>query len=444
VETVQSNRLPVSKTPPPPGFEEIQHEALSRLFGRVTLVRLWVVPVVAVLVVWLLIHPVVPWRRGVLVPLGLVAAALFIHEVWRHRRRGLGRRAFTINFAFASVGQAMAALATGGIESPFFFAMFPIAFVAVAVVESPLALVLVGVQMAEVWLMAWVKMAGLLPLLNPGWFGGDLAPGWNDAHVLWTAGFASVGLCVVAFLGRGIRASFQDMVRRGLQAREETLRLHRDRAHELAALSGEIAHELKNPLASIKGLAALLAQDAPAGKPAERLQVLRREVDRMQVILDEFLNFSRPLVPLAVEQVDPSVLLAEVAQMHEGVAHERGVRVLVTAEAGTLHCDPRKLKQAIINLVQNAIEASPSETAVEIALEQGEDLRIRVLDRGPGVEPSLADKVFEAGVTSKPRGSGLGLTIARALARQHGGDLSLSPREGGGSVAEIRLPLAHR
>ena len=403
--------------------------------------RLWVVPVVAVLVVWLLVHPVVPWRRAMLVPLGLVAAALFVHEVWRHRRRGLGRRAFAVNFAFASVGQAMAALATGGLESPFFFAMFPMALVAAAVIESPLALVLVGVQMAEVWLLAWVKMAAVLPHLNPGWFGGDAAPGWNDAHVLWAAGFASVGLCVVAFLGRGIRASFQDMVWRGLRAREETLRLHKDRAHELAALSGEIAHELKNPLASIKGLAALLAQDAPAGKPAERLVVLRREVDRMQVILDEFLNFSRPLVPLAVEQVDPSTLLAEVAQMHEGMAHERGVRVLVrTAEAGTMSCDPRKLKQAIINLVQNAIEASPTDSAVEIALEQGEELRIRVLDRGPGVEPSLADKIFEAGVTSKPRGSGLGLTIARALARQHGGDLTLSSRDGGGSVAELRLP----
>jgi two-component system sensor histidine kinase HydH len=428
------------RTPPPQGFEEIQHEELSRLFGRVTLVRLAVVPVVVVLVAWLLVHPVVAWRRAVLVTLGLATAALFVHEVLYHRRHGLGRRAFAVNFAFASVGQAVAALATGGIESPFFFVMFPITFVIAAVVESPLVFWLVGVQMVEVWLMVWVKIGALLPHLNPGWFGGDLAPGWNHAHLLWAAGFASVALCVVTFLGRGIRASFQGMVRRGLAAREEVLRAHREREHELAALSGEIAHELKNPLASIKGLSALLAQDAPAGKPSERLLVLRREVDRMHVILDEFLNFSRPLVPLAVEQVDPGGLLGEVAQMHEGMAHERGVRLLVDADARSLRCDPRKLKQAIINLVQNAIEASPSGAEVELVAQDGADTRIRVLDRGPGLDPSLADTVFDAGVTSKPRGSGLGLTIARALARQHGGDLALFSREGGGTIAEIRLP----
>ena len=160
----------------------------------------------------------------------------------------------------------------------------------------------------------------------------------------------------------------------------------------------------------------------------------------MQVILDEFLNFSRPLAPLAIEQVDPGALLDEVAQMHEGMAHERGVRLLVRSEAGPLRCDPRKLKQAIINLVQNAIEASPPNALVELAADDGADTRLRVLDRGPGVDPSLVDKLFEAGVTSKPRGFGLGLTIARALARQHGGDLALSSREGGGSIAEIRLP----
>jgi two-component system, NtrC family, sensor histidine kinase HydH len=428
------------KTPPPPGFVEIQREELSRLFGRVTLVRLAVVPVMVAVMAWLLVHPVTPWRRNVLVTLGLAAAVLFVHEVLRHRRRGLGRRAFAVNFAFASVGQAVAALATGGLESPFFFAMFPMALVSAAVVESPLVFLLVGVQAVEVWLMAWVQIASWLPHLNPSWFGGDRVPGWNDAHVLWSAGFATVGLGVVAFLGRGIRNSFQGMVRRGLEAREEALRAHQDRAHELAALSGEIAHELKNPLASIKGLSALLAQEAPAGKPAERLQVLRREVDRMQGILDEFLNFSRPLVPLSVETVDTWALLREVVQMHEGMAHERNLRLSLQSSPEAIRCDPRKIKQAVINLVQNAMEASASGGAVEIAAEQGEDTRIRVLDRGPGIEPALVDKVFEPGVTSKPRGSGLGLTIARALARQHGGDLALSCREGGGTIAEIRLP----
>jgi signal transduction histidine kinase len=433
-------RLTMPKTPPPPGYDEIQREELSRLFGRVTLARLMVVPLMIGLVAWLAVTKVTPWRRGALIVLGVLAMALFVHEVFHHRRHGLGRRAFAVNFGFAAVGQAAASLATGGIESPFFFAMFPIGMVGAALVEPPMLIALVGTQAVAIWVMVWIKLGALLPHFNPSRFGGDAAAGWSDAHVLWAATFATLGLGVVTFLGRGLRRSLDGVLRRALGARHEVLRAHGERARELAALSGEIAHELKNPLASIKGLAALLAEDALPGKPAERLAVLRREVDRMQAILEEFLNFSRPLVPLAIETVDLRALLEEVVEMHEGTARERNLRLVVKAEEQPVRCDPRKIKQAIINLVQNAIEASPSDAAVEIHIEGGDPVRARVLDRGPGIEAGLGDKVFEPGVTTKARGSGLGLTIARALVRQHGGEVTLEPRVGGGTVATLQLP----
>jgi signal transduction histidine kinase len=177
------------------------------------------------------------------------------------------------------------------------------------------------------------------------------------------------------------------------------------------------------------------------GKSGERLAVLRREVDRMQGILEEFLNFSRPLVPVATEKVDIDALCREVAALHEGMAHERGISIKVRGAGATALCDPRKIEQILLNLVQNALEASPTGATVEIESSHDSDcVRVRVLDRGPGVAAELAARVFAPGLTSKAQGSGLGLTIARALARQHGGDLEIGAREGGGCVAVLRLP----
>jgi signal transduction histidine kinase len=422
-----------------PGFDEIEREEQSRLFGRIAWARVAVLPALVGVVIWLLATDETPWRRWVLGTLIVLASAFFLVEAGRHRGESFRRGTIRINLTFAVLAQAAAAFATGGLGSPILPVMFPVAMVVAITMRPPAPFLLVACQTVVLWAMALAEVQGLVPNLNLVAFGGGSRTGWSDTHLFVNAALASGALLVVAGLGRIIRGAFDAMIRRALRARQESARAHA----ELSALSGEIAHELKNPLASVKGLAGLLAQDFSAGKPGERLAVLRREVDRMQGILEEFLNFSRPLVPITAEKVDLDALCREVAALHEGMAHECGISIKVRGADTTALCDPRKIEQVLLNLVQNALEASPAGAMVEIeANHDSESVQVRVLDRGPGVSAELAARVFEPGVTSKAQGSGLGLTIARALARQHGGDLELSAREDGGCEALLRLPAA--
>jgi len=238
-------------------------------------------------------------------------------------------------------------------------------------------------------------------------------------------------------VGGKVRATLAAVVERALAANEREREAHAEHARELVTLSAEIAHELKNPLASVKGLAALLARDLD-GRSAERLAVLRAEVDRMQESLEAFLDFSRPLSPISRAPFDVAALAAEVVALCEGLARPRGIALETPAGPVTLSGDARKLRQLLVNLVQNAIEASPSGSRVEIGASAGDPVVLEVRDRGGGLAPGLDP--FAPGVTTKAKGSGLGLTIARALVQQHGGEISLLPREGGGTVARVQLP----
>jgi two-component system, NtrC family, sensor histidine kinase HydH len=271
-----------------PDFDEIEREELSRLFGRVAWARVAVLPALVGLVMWLLATDETPWRRWLLGALIVLASAFFLVEAGRHRRSSFHRGTIRINLIFAVLAQASVTFATGGLGSPFLFAMFPLAMVVAITVRPPASFVLLACQLAALWAMALAESAALVPNLNLMAFGGGSRAGWSDTHLWVNAVFASGGLLVVAGLGRIIRGAFDAMIRRALQARQESVRAYA----ELSTLAGEIAHELKNPLASVKGLAGLLAQDVVAGKPGERLAVLRREVDRMQEVLEELLKLA--------------------------------------------------------------------------------------------------------------------------------------------------------
>jgi two-component system sensor histidine kinase HydH len=428
---------------PPPGFRELQQAELGRVFGRVVGVRLMLMPILVTAAIALAIYEEALWRRVVLACFVCAVAVISVLELWRYKRNGLLPGALGLNVGVGLLAQLTMTATTGGLESPF-LPLTPVLsfFTGLGVERASRRVFLVGAQVLALWAFAVIALTGAVEEFNLSIFGGGSRAGHNDVLLLTLATVASLMLVVAAKVGAGMRSVFGGMLWKAFEAREESLRAHAERSREMTALSGEIAHELKNPLASVKGLGALLARELPEGKNAERLAVLRREIDRMQGILDEFLNFSRPLVPLSLEQTELASLAAEVAALHEGMARERKIAFAVRGEARA-QCDPRKVRQVLINLVQNALDASPAGATVEVeVVGEAEYASVRVADRGAGIDPAMGDRIFEPGVTSKPRGSGLGLTIARALARQHGGDLALRAREGGGCVAEVRLPRA--
>jgi signal transduction histidine kinase len=426
----------------PPGQREIEREELSALFGKVVGARVRVLPAALAFFGLLLATESAPWRRAVLGGSGVLLVLLFVGEWIRYRRRGLAPSAIHQNLAVAIVMGMVITFASGGIESPLVYVSIPLGILGALFIRAPAQYIVPIFQLASLALMAWIGATGAIQDFNLASFGGGPRLG-ADANHVW-AHAALLGLVLVAtqHMGRVVRRTFEAILRRRLAAQQDSLRAHAERAEELTALSGEIAHELKNPLASVKGLAGLLAPSVPDGKATERLQVLRREVDRMQAILDEFLNFSRPLVPLALGESDVAALSREVAALHEGLSRERGLAIEVRGEAAPVRCDSRKVRQILINLVQNALDASVPGGAIEIEASEiaGGGALVRVLDRGRGLDPAIGDAVFSPGVTTKPKGFGLGLTIARALARQHGGDLALSSRPGGGTTAALTLP----
>jgi two-component system, NtrC family, sensor histidine kinase HydH len=421
-------------TSAPHGFTEIQRQEVNRLFGRVVGVRLVFVPFMMALAVGLAWTDPRPWRTWLVGSVAGLAIGYFALEAVRARRLGIERLSLRVNLGVAAVGTVLVTLGTGGLSSPLLVLLPVLAIPFGLFLDPPAIFVAVGIQVLGLAGMAAAQLAGPGPVSLP-------ALGSETRLALLVHWGLVTFLCVGgAGLGRIVRKTFDGMVRRALAAQEDSLRAWREREAELSALSAEIAHELKNPLASVKGLAALLAPSVAEPRAAERLSVLRREVDRLQAILDDFLNFSRPLVPLTLGSADVGAIAREVAMLHEGMARDRGVAVVAAGE-GRARCDPRKVKQVLINLVQNALDASPAGEAVEIEVQDGvETARLAVLDRGPGLDPDLGPRVFEPGVTTKSGGAGLGLTVARAIARQHGGELRLAPRDGGGLRAELTLP----
>jgi len=226
------------------------------------------------------------------------------------------------------------------------------------------------------------------------------------------------------------------------ERREELCTEGEDRSRALEGMAARLAHEVKNPLAAIKGLSTHMARNATDPKTAERLAIVAAEADRLQSIVDGFLSFSRGLDDLNIAPTRPHEVARELGVLLETRAEEAGVRLEVSGDEDlVLDADARKLRQALLNLVLNAIQASPRGSAVRVAVASVcEGVRITVRDDGVGMTPEVLDRIRKPYFTTKEGGTGLGVAVARGLVEQHGGRMELKSSPGTGTTVTLTLP----
>ncbi len=216
--------------------------------------------------------------------------------------------------------------------------------------------------------------------------------------------------------------------------------LHARDAERETLLAG-IAHEVRNPLGAIDLFAGLLSEEL-ANRPEEaHVARIRAELANLSKVVEEFLDYARTRPPLR-EDVDLQLLLAEVADVAQPLASERRVSLSVDG-GGTARADREQLRRAAVNLVRNAVEAAPVASEVEVVARTADgEAVIEVRDRGPGLASDARASLFRPFFTTKERGTGLGLALAKKVADAHGGTLALEEREGGGTVARLAVPAA--
>ncbi len=222
-------------------------------------------------------------------------------------------------------------------------------------------------------------------------------------------------------------------------------------AERLAAvgeLAAGVAHELRNPLTSIKLLIQTAGQrQHEKALPGRQLQVVEQEIARMENTIQGLLDFARPPELHRVHH-DLRTTVRRALNLVEGRAKHQDVTVVeqLPPTAVIVDGDPEQLHQILVNLLLNGIEAMPQGGALVVALQadngNGGVCRVVVSDSGAGIPEPVLDRIFEPFVTNKEHGTGLGLAVSNRIAREHGGTLLANNRREGGAMFTLELPIS--
>ena len=206
----------------------------------------------------------------------------------------------------------------------------------------------------------------------------------------------------------------------------------------MGRLSAVVAHEVRNPLAALRGSLQVLASRLPVDLPGrEIITPMLARIDALNQTVKDILTYSKPSPP-KLQRVALDRLVPEVAAAARAALPAAHIEVIV--EPMVVRADPEMIRAVLLNLLLNACHVSGTAVVEVRTTASSTTCTVEVLDRGPGLPAEVRQHLFEPFITTRQGGTGLGLPIANRLTLQQGGTLTLEDRPGGGTVAVVRLP----
>ena len=212
----------------------------------------------------------------------------------------------------------------------------------------------------------------------------------------------------------------------------------------LGRVVAEIAHEIKNPLMMIGGFANQVLRNIKEEKNKKKLGIIIDEVERLENLLARLKEYYSP-PPSVSDRINISKIIKDISSLIKGELEDREIILRVDIPEHELYIkgNEEKLRQVIINIMRNGIEAMENGGELHLSLQKKGDLvEIRITDTGRGIPENIQDKIFLPFFTTKSGGSGLGLGISKKIVEDHNGSLSFKTKEGEGTTFIIRLPVS--
>lgn len=401
------------------------------LVGRVFLSRrpFIVGPLAAWTLAVLAAAPGTPGLQLRVLALGLgVGFTLFVTEAVLVRRRAVTGRWLFGSLLATVLAVSAAAVVLGGLGGPF----LPMLFAPAGVGFAAFGL---GGRGLALWGVTTVVLVGML-------LGAPFPPLPLEVHRLVAVGAASASVLLLLLGVGALRGAHLGAGQRALAASDEVVAAARARVRSVEELAGHFGHELKNPLAALRGLVEVMREGEVDERTRRRLAVAAEEVARMQRVLEQGLDFTRPLGAARREPVQVDGVVRAVCEVLGAQATRSGRRLRWEGEPLTAALDGPRVKEALVNLLLNALEASPPGGEVVVRWRRADArLDLEVSDEGPGLDDATLARIGQPFFTTRERGTGLGAAMSRQVAAQHGGALRYRRGERCGTIATLELGL---